>query len=170
MRQYIISKKGDELVINIFKPHAFFPMTWAVNKTPNSYFYEAVEDAEVYKAPPEDVLAFIKTNPDVMFDLLSRIYRGAEGILAKMTYLMSGNAYARLVTEIVIYTKRFGKGEDREDVTVSERQLASLTGMTRETVSREMRSLKAKGLVEFSRNKLTIPDMEKLEKELLEGV
>ena len=32
VKQYAISKKGDELVVNIFKPYTFFPMSWAISK------------------------------------------------------------------------------------------------------------------------------------------
>ena len=35
VREYAISSKGEELVVNIFKPGAFFPMTWGINQTEN---------------------------------------------------------------------------------------------------------------------------------------
>lgn len=171
VKAYAISKKGDELVINIFKPLAFFPMSWAINETPNDYFFEAVTDVEVWKASKEEIIAFIKTNPDVLFDLMSRVYKGTDGILRRMTYLMAGNAYTRLVTEALIQAKRFGKqNENMVTLQISEKDLATESGMTRETVSREIRALKEKGLVTFSKNTLVITDIQKLEEELAGGV
>ena len=41
VRKYDVSYRGDEVVINIFKPPAYFPMSWAINRTPNKYFYKA---------------------------------------------------------------------------------------------------------------------------------
>src|SRR6185436_4984928 len=73
VKQYAISKKGEELIVNIFKPLAFFPMGLAINKTSNDYYYEALTDIAVYKAPKEKVVTFLKENPDVLYDLLSRI-------------------------------------------------------------------------------------------------
>lgn len=168
VKKYAISSKGDELVVNLFKPISFFPMSWAINMEPNAFFYEAVEDIEIWKAPREKAVTFIKENPDVLFDLLARVYKGTEGMLTRMAYLMSGNAYARLVTELVIHAKRFGTktGEHSFQVHISEKDLAAQSGMTRETVSREMKLLKEKGLVTFEKNMIILEDLGKLEKEL----
>ena len=173
VRKYAISQKGDELVVNIFKPISFFPMSWAINSESNEYFYDALTPVEIYRAPKEKVVEFVKNNPDVLYDLMSRVYRGTEGMLRRMTYLMAGNAYARLLTELVIHAKRFGKKNENTgkiEIKVSEKELASQAGMTRETVSREMKNLKDKGLVTFDKNILKISNIEELENELLEGV
>jgi CRP-like cAMP-binding protein len=171
VRKYAISEKGDELVVNIFKPSSFFPMSWAINGEQNEYFYDALTPVEIYRAPKEKVIEFIKEDPDVLYDLMSRVYRGTDGLLRRMMYLMAGNAYARLITEIIIQAKRFGRKNNIQiEVTVSEKELASQAGMTRETVSREMKRLKDKGLVTFDKNVLLITSIEKLEKELLEGM
>lgn len=169
IKQYAISKKGEELVINIFKTVAFFPMGWAINNTKNDYYYEAITDAEIIKAPREKVLDFLKSNPDVLYDLVQRIYRGLDGLFTRMTYMMSGGAYDRLITEIVIQAKRFGKGktDGQLELHVSEKELAAQAGMTRETVSREIKILKEKGFVTFSKNTLEIHDLSKLEEELI---
>ena len=90
-------------------------------------------------------------------------------MLTRMTYLMSGNAYARLIAELLIYAKRFGNGQNVVDVQIAEKDLAAQSGMTRETVSREMKILKDKGLVVVRKNILAITDLEKLEDELTDG-
>jgi CRP-like cAMP-binding protein len=166
VKEYAISKKGEELVINVFKPTSFFPMSWAINETPNSYFYEAMTDVEIWRAPKEDVLTFIKNNPDVLYDLMSRVYKGVDGILQRMTYLMSGNAYSRLITEMLNYAKRFGQGQNTVIIEISEKELAAQTGMSRETVSREMKTLKDAGLISINKHKHIINDVQKLEIEL----
>ena len=171
VRKYAISRKGDELVVNIFKPISFFPMSWAINNEHNEYFYDALTPLEIYRAPKEKVVEFVKNNPDVLYDLMSRVYRGTDGLTRRMTYLMAGNAYARLVTELIIHAKRFGKTVNATiEVKISEKELATQSGMTRETVSREMKALKDKGLVTFNKNILTMKSVTELEKELVEGV
>jgi CRP/FNR family transcriptional regulator len=80
---------------------------------------------------------------------------------------MSGNANGRLITELIIQAKRFGKKKENGiEVKTSEKDIAAQSGMTRETVSREMRVLKDKGLVTFSKNILLIHSMQKLEDQL----
>ncbi len=170
VKQYAISKKGDELVINVFKPIAFFPMSWAINSTSNKYFFEAMTGLNIYRAPRKETINFLKNNPDVLYDLMSRVYKGVDGVLTRITYLMSGNAYARLVDELLIYAKRFGKGENTITLAVTEKDIASQSGLTRETVSREMKILKDKRIIVSDNHKLIINDLQKLEDELADGV
>lgn len=166
VKQYAISHSGDELVINVFKPIAFFPMNWAINQTPNKYFYEAMSDVELWRAPREEVITFIKNNPDVLYDLISRVFSGVDGLLTRMTYLMSGSAYARLITELLIYVNRFAKGNSPATLTISEKDIAAQSGLTRETVSREVKILKEKKLVTSVKHQLIIQDVAKLTVEL----
>lgn len=169
VKEYAISRKGEELVVNIFKPGTFFPMTWGINESPNRFFYEAVMPVEVRKAPREKVVDFLKKENDVLYDLTRRLYKGLDGMLMRTVYLMSGNAYSRLVAELLINAKRFGvKNAKTGAVTchTTEKDLASETGMTRETVSREMKILKNKGLLDFHTNALIINNLHTLEEEL----
>lgn len=169
VKEYAISKKGEEIVVNIFKPGSFFPMSWAINNTPNSYYYEALAEVIVDRASKEEVIAFIKNNPDVLYDLLSRVYRGTDGVITRMLYLMSETAYDRLVVELLIEAKRFGKKTGTSYQTeISERDLAARSGMTRETISREMKKLKDKKIVSLDKNILVIHDITLLERELNE--
>lgn len=167
IRQYFISTNGTELVVNIFKPISFLPMSWAINSTNNKYFFEAITDLEVYIAPRNDTIRFIKENPDVLFDLIRRVYKGTDGILNRMTHLMSGNAYARIITEIIIQSERFGIYENDDiRLNISEAELAALSGMTRETVSREIKKLKDKNFVSYNAHELIVHSLKKLEEEL----
>lgn len=167
VKVYAISKKGDELLLNEYKPFSFFPMSWAITNAKNLYFYEAMTPVETGLAPKEQILEFIKINPDVLYDLITRVYRGTEGLLKKMAHLLSGEAYLRLITEILIESKRFGeKDGDKVTLAISEKDIAAQTGMSRETVSREIKILKDKGLVSFNKRLLIVNNISKLESEL----
>lgn len=39
IREYDISSHGEEIVVNVFKKPAFIPMSWAIAKIPNRYFF-----------------------------------------------------------------------------------------------------------------------------------
>lgn len=167
VKMYLISRNGDEIVLNLFKPISFFPMSWAINDTKNPYYFEAVNTLTMYRAPRHEVVDFLQKNSDVLFDLLARVYRGLDGVLSKMAYLMGGKAYARLITELLITAKRFGTtGTEGIQFTITEKELSAATGITRETVSREIKILREKGLINFQKNILIIPHIEDLENEL----
>ena len=170
VREYVISQKGEELTLNIFRPYAFFPMSYAINKTINNHFYEAQTQVLTWRAPVEDILQFIKNEPEVMFDLLARIYIGLQGIFARMEYLMTGSAKTRLITELLIYAKRFGDkktGKITVDLRLTQKDLSSQSGIARETVGRIIKTLKSKKLIAFQNKKLIINDLRGLEEELV---
>ncbi len=164
-----ISAGGEEVVINTFKSGAFFPIGWMLNDTPNSYFYQAGEESEVFKMPKTEVRKFLESEPDILFDLMKRIYKGLDGYFMRMQYLMAGNAYSRLITELIILAKRFGqktKGSDQILLKTTEKDLAAQTGITRETVSREFKKLIDKNIISFQTEHLIIKSLGDLEKEL----
>ena len=169
VKEYAISKKGEELIINIFKPETFFPMSWVLIDANKKYYFEAIENSKVYRLDKNSVDQFMNQNPDVLRDLLQRLYIGIEGLTSRMIYLMSENAYDRLIVELIIHAKRFGTIAKNQTITVgtSEKDLAAKSGLTRETISREMRKLKDRKLISFNKNILTIPNILNLEKELL---
>ena len=165
VREYDISYRGDEVIVNLFKPGAFFPMSWAINRTANKYFYKTEIETELHVVPADDALEFLKRNPDVLFDLMSRIYRGMDGLLGRIVHLMSGTAKSRLTYELIVECRRFG--ETTKDgiykLDVNEVDLAARSGLSRETVSREMQTLKDKGWITYTKKVLFVTDLGSLE-------
>jgi CRP-like cAMP-binding protein len=163
--QYDITPSGNEVTVNVFKPGAFFPMSSAINNTPNHYFFEASIKTIAHAVPTADAVRFLKDNPDILFDLLARVYRGADGILRRMTHLMGGDAKTRLSFELLNAAYRFG--EQQRDgsilINLSEGDLARHSGLARETISRLMQSLKNDGLVEIGSGGIVLKDIRKLE-------
>lgn len=167
VRKYDVSYRGDEIIMNLFKPGSYFPMSWALNRSaPNHHFYKAEEDSVVHLVPPDKVLEFLHAHPDVALDLLSRIYRGMDGLFGRMARLMSGTAKSRLVFELVIECRRFGTPEPDGSyaLATTESDLAARSGLSRETVSREIRKLKAAHLVAVTHGGITVKDLPALEK------
>lgn len=168
VKQYDVTYRGDEVILNVFKPPAFFPMSLAINKTPNPYTYQAETDVELHQVPADDVVRFLKDNPDVTFDLLSRVYRGMDGVLGRMAHLMASSAKGRLMFELLIAARRFGEKHDNGQISIemSETDLAARAGLTRETVSREMKKLANDGYITLKSGVVTIKDSGAFEEKL----
>lgn len=162
--QYDISSVGNEVIVNAFKPGAFFPMSTAINRTPNYYFFEAASPVVVRQAPAKEVVDFLKTHPDVTFDLLSRVYQGSDGLLRRMAHLMGGKAKSRLVFELLNAGARFGEDTNKgRFIPLTENDLSKRSGLSRETISRAMRELKENGVVSVQTRGILIPDIKNLE-------
>jgi CRP/FNR family transcriptional regulator len=163
-----VSYRGDEVVVNIIKPPAFFPLSWALNRFPNRLYYKADSECEVYTAGSDEVLALLQKNPDVMFTQLKRIYNAMDAVQGRMVHMMSGTAKSRLLYELIMECRRFGTnlpdGTCRLEAT--ERDLAARAGLTRETVSREMSKLKKLDWVTVNGKGIFIHDIKHLERAL----
>lgn len=165
VRKYDISYRGDEVTVNVFHPPAFFPMSWAINRTPNKYFYKTEVPTELHIIPADDALEFIKANPDVMLDLLSRVYKGMDGLLGRVVQLMSGTAKSRLLYELIVECRRFGTNDagSSYSISASEVDIAARSGLSRETVSREIQKLKAADLIVVGPQGLRINNLSALQ-------
>ncbi len=172
VRQYDITDKGDEIVVNVFKAPAFFPISWVLNKTPNKYFFESFTDIAVRIGPADETFAFLKANQDVIFDLLSRVYHGVDGMQRRMAHLMGGDARTRVIFELILECKRFGKKQPNGSyiLEMHESELASRAGLARETVSRHIGKLDHGSIVEVTHKAIIVKSLKKLEEELGEDM
>ncbi len=169
VRQYSISKDGDEQTLNLFKPLSFFPLMWAFNNTPNTYYFEAIIDTEVYRAPKDQVLEFLQKTPDIMYDLISRLYRGMHGLLSRIEYLQSGDAYMKVIFAILNASYRFGEQKENAEIelSITHREISALTGLTKETISRECTRLEKEGFITNTNHMVKIRNVHMLENKLL---
>ncbi len=168
VRQYHITPYGSEFTLNMFKPKAYFPMPWVIADIKNIYFFEAMTDLELNLAPKKDILNLIDENPGIIRDLLKRIYAGIEGIWIRMEALMTRDAKARVAAVLMIFAKRFGvigRNKTRVNLRLTENEIASYAGLTRESVSRVIQRLKKNNCISLKRGFYTV-DLKKLEEQI----
>lgn len=81
-------------------------------------------------------------------------------MLEKFASSLSLSAQQRVMNELVIYAKRFGVLQVDGSVILSmtAEQIASRTGLVRETVSREMKKLQREGVLSVNRGKIILLD------------
>lgn len=170
VRKYWISENGEEMTLNLYKAHTFIPMSWAIGNIPVIHFYEAMTDVTAKRVPKQDVLKFIHDEPDILYNLLQRIFVGMEGLWMQLKSINAGNSYAKLAASLFILAKRFGietKKGTLIDLEMSGQDLAHYASMSRETVSRELQKLKKEKIVSFDKGEITIVDLGKLESALV---
>lgn len=169
VREYGISPQGIEVGLHIFDPHSYFPMMSVISDIPNRYYYEALTDVQVYNAPKDTVLVFLKENPDVLFDLTKRVFIGLDKLTSRIEHLSYGKAYEKVVAILLYLAHHFGEeknGKTNIKQKFTHRDIGSLAGITRETTSREWEKLKKKGLITYKYHFIVIQDLVKLKEEL----
>lgn len=139
VRKYDVTRFRDKVVISVLSAPILLPLSWALNKTPNLYYFETLTAVDVRRIPTDDINAYIKADPDLAYTLLKQVYSGLENTQRRVVYLTRGNARSRLLFELLIEARR--SGEQQADgsyvITVSETDLAERAGLSRETISRE---------------------------------
>ena len=158
--------EGDEITLNIYKANSIFPMP-LVFGLENKNSFSSLTKVQGYFAPKKDFERFVRKNPTIFLDLLKRIYQGLDGFFMIYEALLFRDAYYRILTQLIIYARRFGK--EKEGLITFDwhltHQHASQSGLARESVTREIKKLQDKGLIGYSGKKLFIYDLPKLEEE-----
>jgi len=170
VRQYTISKSGNELSLHILKPISYFPMVWAINGTPNVYFFEALTPVEVGRAPKEQVVNFIKDKPSLLFELMSELLEDYAETLTRVEHLVFSDAYRRVISILLYIAKHFGEQQKNNSTIVHHRftqqDIATLVGVVRETAGIELAKLEKKGLIKYIDRSILFENIDKLTAEL----
>jgi len=168
VKVYDVSYRGDEIILNTHSGPTFFPMSLAFNHTTSPYIYEAETDIEVRLVPKEEISTFLQAHPKTTLSLLSHSYNEVDAAMSKMSYLMGSSAKTRLVYEIICECRKFGELQADGSYVLSnnERGIGARAGLSRETVSREAKSLKQKKLLSIKHNSIIVQDIKKLEEHL----
>lgn len=169
VRQYTISKTGLELTLHIIKPISYFPMVWAINGTPNVYYFEALTPVEVGRAPREKVVNFIKDKPTIIFALMSELLEDYAETLTRVEHLVFSDAYRRVISVLIYIAKHFGEGSNKSIIVhhrFTQQDIATLVGVARVTANNEMVKLEKKGLVKYIDHTIVFENIKKLNAEL----
>ena len=169
VRQYLITPNGEEITLTVFKPVSYFPIMLVLNNKRNKYYFEAIEKITVRACPPNDILAFLKKNPDVLFDLTCRFADGLNGMLLKIENMVFESAYAKVASLLLYLANRFGEKQDTAiviNLPLTHHDIGSWVGLQRETVSRQIESLIKKGVLTNKNHTLVVENLEKLKEEV----
>lgn len=169
VRQYTISKTGFELTLHILRPITYFPMVWAVNGTPNVYYFEALTPVEVGRAPRDEVVNFIKGKPTIIFALLSELIERYAETLTRMEHLVFSDAYRRVISVLLYIASHFGEKQGKCIIVphrFTQQDIATLVGVARETASIEIAKLEKKGLVKYIDHSMVFESIVALTSEL----
>ena len=141
----------------------------AVNGTPNVYYFEALTEVEVGRAPRDEVVDFIKDKPTIIFELLSELIGDYVESLTRIENLVFSDAYRRVISVLLYIAKHFGKPKGKGVIVehrFTQQDIATLVGVARETASNELAKLEKKGLIKHVDHSMLIESIKNLNHEL----
>lgn len=162
-----VSSDGREFVLFIFQPNDVFSYNWIFNQTPNVHSFRAITDCLIYEKSREELLMFLKKNPDVLLMITQRIVRRLNGLMIRMENMAFDNAIKKVGSMLCILGERFGKKTERGiviPIPLTQQDIADLIGISRETTSIEIKRIMEKGVITKSSGLYVIQKLKELQK------
>lgn len=146
IKTYNITSKGEEKPIGFATTNEIFPLGWVFNKIRSAqYYYEALNDCEVYSVPKDELMAYINANPKAMVQILQRCVWDMMRSQMRINALGQSKASDKILYTIHYLALCFGRDLQTDIVEISlpltQQDVANFTGLTRETVSVELKKL-----------------------------
>ena len=169
VKAYTITKYGEENLLLVRGQESVFPLIWAFTGEHRAVTYEAMEDTVLLRVSKGEYLDFLQKHQEVMpiiLDMSIEAYRLHSKRVMTLSYR---TARERIVSFLLGTCERFGvETENGIEIYAPFRQtdIASSVNATRETTSRELNTLKKKGLVTLQSGRIVIKDKPALEKML----
>ena len=165
MKIAVPSKLGDEITLAILSQGDFFGEMALLDSLPRSADATAVEETLLYVLNRSDFLSFLIHNENavrsILYALSSRL-RKTDDFLTEVCFLNISARLARRLLEMSESLIHENKTGSSMELKLTQKDLASLLGTTRETINRELKILRDRGIVSTSRNLITIHNRELL--------
>jgi len=161
----IPSPSGEELILAILGAGDFLGELSLFDGKPRSATVQSLEETDTLCLLREDLLALMRDRFDVVEKILkvltSRI-RDTDMLLADKHFL---DITSRLAKKILDLGDTIGIREGggvRIGVKITQKDLASMIGSTRESINKQLKALRDQGLVRIHGGTIEIPDRERL--------
>ncbi len=159
------SYSGEELILTVLGAGELLGELSLFDGKPRSATAQALEKTETLCLQRKDLLALMRNHFDVVekiLEVLARRIRETDMLLADRHFL---DITARLAKKILELGDSFGireEGKVRIGVKITQKELASMIGATRESINKQLKVLRDRGLVWISGGTIEILNRERL--------
>jgi CRP/FNR family cyclic AMP-dependent transcriptional regulator len=154
-----VSEEGKTLILGFLEPGSVFGEIAVLDSKPRTASVLSVEDSELLVIERVPFLRFLQAHPSIAIKLLTAFcerLRATDEILENMVFL---TLQTRLAKMLRILADRYGitvpKGIEI-DMKISQSELASLVGSSRESVNKQLRAWEEEGLLSNLEGRITL--------------
>ncbi len=159
VRFYHLSEDGKEYTFLIYKPGYVFPIIYTFTGKATRYYFEAMTPVTLRRTTREEFGKILEENSPLSNLINKELVIRFEELLEKEELLSFGNA-SRIVAYILrSCALQFGEPVQKYIVIqlkLRHQDIASMAGLTRETVSIEMKKFENEGLIQYRRGRIQI--------------
>ena len=167
LRVYDVMAGEKESGILLFKPWFYLSLISAKTDLKNRHFVETMTPVEAWMAPTAEFEKFLKENPKLDNEINNLVMEKFLDLTSYLSQLISGNAYLKVAGLIYSLAKEYGVAKGKEvsiKVKITHKQIATLTGLTRETVTLQMLKLEKNGVIDNDKRQIVVMDIKGLKK------
>lgn len=169
LRVYNVNKEGKESSVQLFKPLYYLSLISAKTGIKSRHFIETMTPVEAWMVPKAEFEKHMAQEPELYEDVCNALMEKFLDMTSYISQLVSGDANTKVAGLIYSMAEEFGSEKDKKvtiKFKITHKLIASLTGLTRETVTLQMLKLEKEGLIDNDKRQIVVQDMKVLKKAL----
>jgi CRP/FNR family cyclic AMP-dependent transcriptional regulator len=160
-----IYKRGDdnkEIILQIVSPGELFGEQAVAGEQTRSIAAEVLQEGIIYVIPRELLLRVCERRPELWRELAGFLAMRKRQLEKKVELLCLHDVEYRILYYMAELAKTFGGKPNGTEYSIplSQGELASLIGATRETTSTTLNALARRGVIRLGRRQLIVPSIE----------
>jgi CRP-like cAMP-binding protein len=165
VKVYKTSPGGREQVLHIAPPGDSLNDVSLFDGGPNAAGMLALTPVVLYSIKKNDIVHVLEENPRLMMNVIRALARRIRRDSNLLEDLSSSQVLVRLAK---LFLGRYGGEEFTEGLNLTQKDIASLVGSSREMVNRSLRIIEEMGGIRMSRRRIIVQDKNVLRK-IIEG-
>lgn len=158
------NESGKEYIIDIHKEGDFLGYVALLEDCKHKEFAMAIENSEVALIPKQDFFQLLYNNNEIAVKFVRLISRNFEEAAEKLLKLAYDSARKRVAEALIFVSKKYQvDGKDELSFTLLRENISALSGISPESVSRNLTDFKEEGLIETENGSIKILNLKKLE-------
>ena len=165
VRMFRSAEDGQEFTVDTLDPGDYFGDMALLDGLPRSASAFAEEDCVIYTLGRPDFQTQLSRSPEMASALLELLSARLRKLMHHAETLAFLDVHARVRHVLVDLARRYGVKEAGGvliNVEVTQGELATMVGATRERVNRALASLRSQGLIDLRGRKMVIRDLTRL--------
>jgi CRP/FNR family transcriptional regulator, cyclic AMP receptor protein len=164
VRIFRVSRSGSETTFGYVNAGEIFGELAAFLDRPRESFAQAVQRSIVWRIAREALQEAIAAHPAIVAEVTKQVGTRLKRIESRVENLVFRDVRSRVACILLELEENFGRADSRGvtiDLPLSQEELATLVGATRQSVNASLRELVQEGLVARARRRfvLTRPDV-----------
>lgn len=161
------SKLGEEVILSIFSEGDFLGEMSLFDRKPRSADAVAMEESEVYVLNRTDFYSLLQQHETAIQCVLSSLSERLRKTNDLLESVSSLSVSAKLAKKLMELGRDFGernKDVVRIGLRLTQQEMADLVGATRESINKELKIMRDKGLISTVSGYIQLHDLERLER------